>query len=882
MKRRKYNKLYKETDRKTRVKMYKAGKHWVQALLSRIGLLRIASDDVADKSVQVNNIELKRAATKDSIDKENDAKKKALRTAVTAGTVLGGAVVSTQVAHADTTQTTEQNVTAQSTSDSQASTSVSQGSTTSTISEKSVVTSTSELNTESDSSSQVNSTSVSTSVSASQSSSVSASQSNSASISQSNSEAHSTSETTSSASSETTSGSEASTVASEANTVTESESATNASSVQPSSEVSATTSTTNKDKLESFLNQADEITATDGYKQADQSYQAIYQAAIQHFRAVLADPTQNQSDEYYGYGLAQLEELQGLFTNSTVVQPQVFAATGMNRDANWGKVEDDNTKAGDTKAYWFDKDSGGFKYIQGADRLWSNVDVHTSLSAKNFTSKAVDSNLQISTKQLSDGKTKWTITFFPKKGLDSTGNKSENDVYGLSNGQMGFYLTKDYKIIGDINIHVSAKPGTSYKINGLTGFPDFYTVGGDGWGKMSVPSEASFDFNGSQADGRDYWSIHNKDFAGSVKTTNADRDWKLTQKQGFATNQYIMHLRYADRSIMNDSTFNQVVFTNKGSDKLDESFATANDFDKLTVRDKPPTFNFVNNTVPFDTSFNKDTIGTAVYMQSVGMFNDGIRASYTMTFTTEHSNAEQAKLASGSNGGAFSGIYAIANSYQQGNENAGGGRLIGQEVYNLNKNGKIDSTIPSQIESTSASESASTSASESASTSASESASTSASESASTSASESASTSASESASTSASESASTSASESASTSASESASTSASESASTSASESASTSASESASTSASESASTSASESASTSASESASTSASESASTSASESASTSASESASTSTSESASTSASESASTSASESASTSASEIGRASCRERV
>ncbi|MFS9298683.1 accessory Sec-dependent serine-rich glycoprotein adhesin, partial [Streptococcus oralis] len=133
------------------------------------------------------------------------------------------------------------------------------------------------------------------------------------------------------------------------------------------------------------------------------------------------------------------------------------------------------------------------------------------------------------------------------------------------------------------------------------------------------------------------------------------------------------------------------------------------------------------------------------------------------------------------------------------------------------------------------------------------------------------STSASVSASTSASVSASTSASVSASTSASVSASTSASVSASTSASVSASTSASVSASTSASVSASTSASVSASTSASVSASTSASVSASTSASVSASTSASVSASTSASASASTSASVSASTSASASASTSAS-----------
>ncbi|MCL8204790.1 hypothetical protein M5361_06205 [Ligilactobacillus agilis] len=603
--------------------MYKAGRHWVQALLSRIGLLRVASDDVADKSVQVNNIELKRAATKDSIDKENDAKKKALRTAVTAGTVLGGAVVSTQVAHADTTQATEQNVTAQSTSDSQASTSVSQGSTTSTISEKSVVASTSELNTESDSSSQVNSTSVSTSVSASQS--------NSASTSQSNSEAHSTSETTSSASSETTSGSEASTVASEANTVTESESATNASSVQPGSEVSAT----NKDKLESLLNQADEITATDGYKQADQRYQAIYQDTIQYYREVLADPTQNLSDEDYGYGLAQLEELQGLFTNSTVVQPQIFA--DMNHDPNWG-YEDTNTKDGDTKVYQY----GDYKYIDGEDRLWSNIHVQTSRN-EGQNSTYVNNNVTVDKEELGNGQTKWTVTFFPHKGIWYEGY--ENKKYGLQQAQMGFYLTKDYKIIDKINVHVSMRPNTSYQLEG-TGKSYLVRESGDldsGNVKpdIDLPFDPTTDINKSNG------AVNNANYV----------------TPSFA-NPYVHFVRYADRGVMDDATFEKNVFTDNGYDKLTDSFAKSNEFDEATVRDKPPTHDLDGGKAPFTSSFNKSTIGTAMYMQSWGNTTRSQAASYTVTFTTEHSNAEQAKLASGANNCSFSGIYAIVNSFQ--------------------------------------------------------------------------------------------------------------------------------------------------------------------------------------------------------------------------
>ena len=504
-----------ESSRTTRVKLYKSGKQWVQCLLTRVGLLKIATHPAPPK-VQLDESEA-------NLDSKSTT---LLKGVLAAGAMIGGGTVASTGALAATTtgvQTTATNNAANSALANTDHVSLTQGTT-----------------------SQV--TSTSGSLSTSETSTSTSATSTSASLTSNSTSAKEPASTTSTTSQ------------------TMSGTATSATSqtINANSLVATTAPTTsNVDQLKQLVAQANTFMATDSYKNADSDYRQAYQAAIAQYQAVLAKNQVSESDA--SYGLSELQTLMTAIdagaTPNQLATPMVLAST----PASSGLVTPDtNTKAGDTKAYWFDKEgSGGFKYIQGADRLWSNVDVHTSLNAKDFTSKAVDSNLQISTKQLDDGKTKWTITFFPKKGLDSTGNKSENDVYGLSNGQMGFYLTKDYKIIGDINIHVSAQPGTSYKINGMTGLPDFYTV--DGWNK-SVPSEASFDFNGSQADGRDYWSIHNKDFAGSVKTTNADRDWKLTQKQGFATNQYIMHLRYADRSIMNDSTFNQVVFTNKGSE----------------------------------------------------------------------------------------------------------------------------------------------------------------------------------------------------------------------------------------------------------------------------------------------------------------------------
>ena len=805
-----------ESSRTTRVKLYKSGKQWVQCLLTRVGLLKIATHPAPHK-VQLDESEA-------NLDSKSAT---LLKGVLAAGAMIGGGTVASTGALAATTtgvQTTATNNAANSAlanTDQVSLTSSNNQGTTSQV------------------------TSTSGSLSTSETSTSTSATSTSASLT-SNSTSAKESASTTSTTSQTMSG-----------TATSATSQT----INANSLVDTTTPTTsNVDQLKQLVAQANTFMATDSYKNADSVYQQAYQAAIAQYQAVLAKNQVSESDA--SYGLSELQSLMTAINAGTTPTPMVLASIPASSGLG---TPDTNTKRGDTPAYWGQKGDDKYKWIAGDEnnRLWWDINAYTSQDTEQSIEYAKN-NVNIQTKDLGDGITQWMITFYPGKGIYYEGYEASK--YGLQNGQMGFYLTKDYQINSDVNIHASIIPGTSY------------SYWGDG---LTKQLKAGDDVNPDK-------DIKFK--PGNVNKTNG--------VISSTTNQYYQFGRYADIRNMPDN-FNKIVFTGipGGSDKNYESFTSSNRFNEATIRDRQNTKDIVVNTAPFTTGFNKDTIGTAMYLESWGDRSRSMNVSYKVTFTTLHSNATQANLAAGDYNGAFSGVYAIINSWQNPDfKHLGGwynlqGQLVGQEVYNLKVDdkagtGTIDSTIPnsltseSESASTSASESASTSASEFASTSASESASTSASESASTSASESASTSASESASTSASESASTSASESASTSASESASTSASESASTSASESASTSASESASTSASESASTSASESASTSASESASTSASESASTSASESASTSASESASTSASESASTSASESASTSASESASTSASESASTSASE--
>ena len=88
MKERKYKNNYIETDRKTRVKMYKSGKQWVSSLISNIGLTKIFKG-IADKNVVVDQEIFQKNNVED--DSLLDSKtEKLIKGAATVGTLAGG------------------------------------------------------------------------------------------------------------------------------------------------------------------------------------------------------------------------------------------------------------------------------------------------------------------------------------------------------------------------------------------------------------------------------------------------------------------------------------------------------------------------------------------------------------------------------------------------------------------------------------------------------------------------------------------------------------------------------------------------------------------------------------------------------------------------
>ncbi|MDK6809255.1 hypothetical protein [Ligilactobacillus agilis] len=104
----KHNKLYKDKETKHEPKNFCLGKKG-QELLAKVGLVHSASEAVSDKAKTMAQIEDQRIAAENAQISTNTKKK--LKQSLAAGVALGGAVMTAQVAHADTTQGSSQNVT---------------------------------------------------------------------------------------------------------------------------------------------------------------------------------------------------------------------------------------------------------------------------------------------------------------------------------------------------------------------------------------------------------------------------------------------------------------------------------------------------------------------------------------------------------------------------------------------------------------------------------------------------------------------------------------------------------------------------------------------------------------------------------------------------
>ncbi|MBM6957317.1 accessory Sec-dependent serine-rich glycoprotein adhesin, partial [Ligilactobacillus salivarius] len=620
-----------ENDRKTHVKLYKAGKQWVSSLISSIGLIRVFKGKL-DKST-INTQLVSKEKDKKSEDKlSSDGITAALKGVAALGAVAGGTVLTANTALADTKQLdSNQNLVNKETVN------LSSGSGSSSTSDS---LSTSESDIQSNTSaSQSKTISLDSSSVASETSTSTASDSKTESVSNSDSKSQSQSQSQASNNSTTSQSIASSTI-------------TNSNSVADTSST-GTSDNDAKAKIEELLKKSGEFVNSNEFKNSNSDLRDTYKSAIAAVSEQIKTRTDITNQDYEELA-SQLNEL-AYAIKSGYIPTQSFYAV---RDANFIQP-DTNTADRDTAAFW----RGNYKWIVGDTRLWSKLNVYTGHDdTDKYPPEQAEKNLVVAKENLGNGDVRWTIVFYPNKGMWYKGYDS---IYSLKNAQMGFYLTKDYTVVGDIIVNIQSSNGHS-NVN-----------------KTFSPTDADPTTG----------IIVNNDFAG-----------------GDRQNQYVRYARFASRDTTND--FYKIVFQDESKDKNLGSFAYNNEFDQAGLLNEPSTSDLVNYKAPFTTSFSKDTIGTAMYMQS-WEFQD---AAFTVSFVTTHSNEAQKDLKSGANNGAFSGIYAIANSLQDaiGYDNLYG-ELLGEEVYNLNNDGTLKSDDISQIasESTHQSESVSTSQSQS-------------------------------------------------------------------------------------------------------------------------------------------------------------------------
>ena len=293
-----------ENDRKTHVKLYKAGKQWVSSLISSIGLIRVFKGKL-DKSTMNTQLVSKEKDKKSEDKLSSDGIAAALKGVAALGAVAGGTVLTANTALADTKQLdSNQNLVNKDTVN------LSSGSGSSSVSDS---LSTSESN-------------VQPEASVSKSESVSLN-TNSSSTSETRSDSNSRSESIS----ESKSDSNSQSVSSQTTSKSESLASTSLENSQ------TTTGTTAKDKLQGLINQATDFVNSDAFKSSSSDLKTALAATVKQYATVMQSST-SLTEQDYQYGIDGLTLLMNeIKSPSSSIKPNVFmtsASTSSNSTYN--------------------------------------------------------------------------------------------------------------------------------------------------------------------------------------------------------------------------------------------------------------------------------------------------------------------------------------------------------------------------------------------------------------------------------------------------------------------------------------------------------------------------------------------------------------------
>ncbi|MQC01654.1 protein with ysrik-signal peptide, partial [Lactobacillus reuteri] len=281
--------------------------------------------------------------------------------------------------------------------------------------------------------------------------------------------------------------------------------------------------------------------------------------------------------------------------------------------------------------------------IQASGANWRNRPKQTAEDTKN--------NISISKEDLGNGKTRWTVVFFPNKGLQNAGSK----LSGLSSAKFGIALTSDYQIKGNVDMEVISDPNQTF---------ESYTF------EPGSTRATEFPIQNLQTE---------KDFSFNPKTDVDPNTGLINSKTMPAyNNQYLQPSYYFTTA------------TDIGKNNLWQTYFKDADERKNAYDGSPylggnhdfhfNTFKIANETgvdgakyndpLIYDTRggvngvFSSGNFTQAMEFKSQGVSTNAQFSSYVISFTTQHTDSHEVELTTGSKNQQFSGIAANIYSFQ--------------------------------------------------------------------------------------------------------------------------------------------------------------------------------------------------------------------------
>ncbi|WP_225429549.1 LEA family epithelial adhesin, partial [Limosilactobacillus reuteri] len=301
--------------------------------------------------------------------------------------------------------------------------------------------------------------------------------------------------------------------------------------------------------------------------------------------------------------------------------------------------------------------------IYGNDYVYHAADIQANGTAfGQWATSAADTknNINISKEDLGNGKTRWTVVFFPHKGLQNVGS----NLSGLSSAKFGIALTNDYQIVGDVDMDITTDPNQTFVAHT---FKDNSNSSTDI--TVSNPSpEVKFSFNPNTDVDPNTGLINSK-------TMPAYNNQYLQGPYYFNTD------AYAGRRNLWQTYFEDGVEYNNAYDENIPYLGGNHDFhlNNFEIKNKTGVDGAKQgNKIIYDTLgyrlnsknanpngvFSSDNFNQAMEFKSQGVTDQSQFSSYKISFTTQHTDSYEVGLTAGSKNQQFSGIAANIYSFQ--------------------------------------------------------------------------------------------------------------------------------------------------------------------------------------------------------------------------